>query len=571
MVPAAPIESMQVLIADDQRDSAETLATLIRSELGCQVVTAYDGKQALDLALGARRDVLILDLQMPGMSGLEVAVAARASAGGARPPLLLAMSGRNDLEGELAVIDVRFDRAFAKPVDVAALLATLRSHWDGDRAIRPAEKLMVLEALTHAARQVQPLLDTKGLHLSFDAEGPDVVLLGHEASLVSAFYRQMCGVLDLLYNGIVLVTAYPQQAQQGDRQTMTVCVAGSGQLEGPTRTFEVMQRLGLTSDAGDASQHKGSSFMQAHGTCPNSGGVLTFASHPTEGVLLRLELAVQPSGHQAPSRVEDARAWIVDARNVEPAALERRLQRMGWQVWRFPSPEAALERIAAQSGETLPDALLVGVDLILLSSHLAALSSHMPQHTRCWLLQGAGSEALIQAVTLPRWETRVEPLSPVDLARAGPLASDAEATTAMAGATTSANSLRGRRKVLVVDDVEINRIVAGGLLQLLGYEVAAVADGLDAIEYCKRTPPDVVLMDVNMPVLGGIDASRRIVELQKTGQIAPFAIIVATADDAPETKARCVEAGVRAYLYKPLRLEAMRHALRQVGFLEATR
>ena len=571
MVPAPPIEGMQVLIADDHRDSADTLAAVIRSELGCQVVTAYDGKQALDLALRSRCDVLILDLQMPGMSGLEVAGAARDSSGNARPPLLLAMSGRNDLEGELAIIDVRFDRAFAKPVDVASLLATLRSHWEGESASRPAEKLMFLEALTLAARQVQPLLDAKGLRLSFDAEGPDVVLVGHEASLLSAFYRLMCGGVDLLYNGIVLVTAYRQQGQQGGAQTMTVCVAGSGQLEGPTRTFEVMQRLGLTSDAGDASQYKGTSFVQAHGTCPNSGGVLSFASHPTEGVLLRLELTVQPSQHPAQFRVEDARAWIVDARGVEPAALERRLQRLGWQVWRFPSPEAALGHIAEQTGHPWPDVLLVGVDPLFLPSQLAALSSQMPQHTRCWLLQGAGSAASMQALALPRWETCVEPLSPVDLARAGPLASGTEAASAMAGTAKGPHSLRGRRKVLVVDDLEINRIVAGGLLQLLGYEVAAVADGLDAIEYCKRTPPDVVLMDVNMPVLGGIDASRRIVELQKTGQIAPFAIIVATADDAPETKARCVEAGVRGYLYKPLRLEAIQHAFRQVGFLEAAR
>jgi len=103
------------------------------------------------------------------------------------------------------------------------------------------------------------------------------------------------------------------------------------------------------------------------------------------------------------------------------------------------------------------------------------------------------------------------------------------------------------------------------MLNALGYEASAVADGLDAIEHCKHTPPDVVLMDINMPVLGGIDASRRIVELQKTGRVAPFAIVVATADDAPETKTRSFEAGVSGYLCKPLRLELMRDEMRRVG------
>jgi len=66
-------------------------------------------------------------------------------------------------------------------------------------------------------------------------------------------------------------------------------------------------------------------------------------------------------------------------------------------------------------------------------------------------------------------------------------------------------------------------------------------------------------------VLGGIDASRRIVDLQKTGRVAPFAIVVATADDSPETAARCFEAGVSGYLCKPLLLDAMRDELRRVG------
>jgi len=116
-----------------------------------------------------------------------------------------------------------------------------------------------------------------------------------------------------------------------------------------------------------------------------------------------------------------------------------------------------------------------------------------------------------------------------------------------------------------VDDNEINRILACAMLQVLGYEVAAVADGLDAIEHCKHMPPDAVLMDVNMPVLGGIDASRRIVELQKTGRVVPFPIVMASADDSPETKARCLEAGVSGYLCKPLLLEVIRDQLRRVG------
>ena len=139
-------------------------------------------------------------------------------------------------------------------------------------------------------------------------------------------------------------------------------------------------------------------------------------------------------------------------------------------------------------------------------SALAALQSCLPDRTRCVLLVSAGSAALAKPGTLLGWDLRVEPLSPGDLTQASLLALDAESGNG--GPATVSHSLRSRRKVLVVDDNEVNRIIACGLLEVLGYEVAAVCDGLDAIEHCKHAPPDVVLMDINMPVLGGIAEDR---------------------------------------------------------------
>jgi len=119
--------------------------------------------------------------------------------------------------------------------------------------------------------------------------------------------------------------------------------------------------------------------------------------------------------------------------------------------------------------------------------------------------------------------------------------------------------------VLVVDDLEVNRILACAMLHAFGCEESAVAGGLDAIEHCKRTPSDVVLMAIHRPGLGGIDASRPIVELQKTGRVAPFGIVVAAANVAPETKARSFEADVSGYRYKPLGLKLKRDEMRRVG------
>jgi len=562
MVAYRPLKDMRVLVVDDHRNSADTLAELIGLELGCQVCTAYDGEQALEIALSASFDVFILDLQMPGLSGLEVASRTRSRVGDGHPPLLLAMTGRSDLVSELALVDVRFDRAFAKPLDHATLFATLKAHWQGASTARETVEFRFLDTLTRAARGVLPLMTAKRQQLSFDAEGPELVLLGDEAALHSAFYRLMCGALDLMDDGIVMVAARSATDDSG-MQALTVNIAGNAVLESPSHRAEHLQGLGLEIDAAAGAQRDASGFVQARGVWPISGSAVSFASHPSEGVLLRLELSVRPVEREPNSKADGARAWIVDGRSIEPAVLERRLQRLGWRVWRFASPVDACNHVNASTADDCPELLLIRDDPLILRSSLAALRSSMPDRTRCLLLVSTGSAALARPDATPGWELHVEPLSPGDLARASQLAVDAGSDKA--GPATVSHGLRGRRKALVVDDHEVNRILACAMLHALGYEAAAVADGLDAIEHCKHTPPDVVLMDINMPVLGGIDASRRIVELQKTGRVAPFAIVVATADDAPETKARSFEAGVSGYLYKPLRLELMREELRRVG------
>lgn len=555
-----PISEMQVLIADDNVDGADVLMALIRLEFGCQVVTAYDGKQALELAVASPRDVFILDLEMPGYSGLEVARLGRAVERDLQQPLWLAMTGRTDLDGDLEVVDALFDRAFAKPIDFTTLFATMRAYWEGSGTTREPRPFKILETLTQAAREVAPLMTARRQQLAFDADGPELVMHGDESALHSAFYRLLCGALDLLDSGIVLVAAHSIADERGT-YIVTVNFAGSAKVGVPAGRSKVLQRLGLT--IGGAVESAPAGCVQARGACPISGGEVSYLYQPSEGVLLRLELRVHPVEIEPSPRAERARAWIVDWRSIESALLERRLQRLGWRVWRFPSATDALIHTNAAGFEDFPTMLLMREDSRRSKSAVSALRSRMPDRTRCLLLVGAGAVELGEPDAAPHWELHIEPLSPGDLARASLLAADDG--FADDAPTTVSHSLRGRRKVLVVDDNEINRIVASGLLEALGYEVATVNDGLDAIEHCKRMPPDVLLMDVNMPVLGGVEASRRIVELQKCGAVAPFAIIVATADDAPETQARCTAVGVRGYLCKPLRLETLRDEVRRVS------
>ncbi|TAN63096.1 response regulator [bacterium] len=107
-------------------------------------------------------------------------------------------------------------------------------------------------------------------------------------------------------------------------------------------------------------------------------------------------------------------------------------------------------------------------------------------------------------------------------------------------------------RIVIVDDNESERKVLRGLLEDSGFEVVAEgANGAQAIEICKETTPDLVIMDVSMPVKDGITAAGEINRLCHT------AVILLTACDDDETIKRAVDAGVMGYLAKPVRHEEL--------------
>lgn len=114
-----PASGRRVLVADDNRDAAETMAELLRAE-GFEVACAYDGRQAVELAHANSPDVAFLDLDMPGLSGMEVARELRARFGRRIQLVAITGLGRAQLNGGLEPAD--FDVHLTKPADPAELL-----------------------------------------------------------------------------------------------------------------------------------------------------------------------------------------------------------------------------------------------------------------------------------------------------------------------------------------------------------------------------------------------------------------------------------------------------------------
>ena len=117
----------------------------------------------------------------------------------------------------------------------------------------------------------------------------------------------------------------------------------------------------------------------------------------------------------------------------------------------------------------------------------------------------------------------------------------------------SSTDFSGKR-VLLVEDIEVNREIAKAILQEIGLEVDDAGDGSDAVEMVKNSPPnhyDIILMDVQMPTMNGYEATRNIRALnRKDAQTVP--IVAMTANAFEEDKENALKAGMNDHLAKPL-------------------
>ena len=114
-------------------------------------------------------------------------------------------------------------------------------------------------------------------------------------------------------------------------------------------------------------------------------------------------------------------------------------------------------------------------------------------------------------------------------------------------------------RVLLADDNPLNRKVALAMLSRAGHAARAVADGAQAVAAVREEAFDVVLMDVQMPVMDGLEAARTIRALPLPQRGIP--ILALTADTLPETEAACRAAGMNGCLTKPFLFEDLRASL----------
>jgi signal transduction histidine kinase/ActR/RegA family two-component response regulator len=113
--------------------------------------------------------------------------------------------------------------------------------------------------------------------------------------------------------------------------------------------------------------------------------------------------------------------------------------------------------------------------------------------------------------------------------------------------------------ILVAEDYPVNQMIIEAMLKRAGHNVTVVEDGLKAVEAVSRLRFDLVLMDMEMPVMKGVEATRAIRNLAGEGRDVP--IVALTANAMPKEIAACLEAGMNSHLSKPLNKAALQQEL----------
>ena len=280
---------------------------------------------------------------------------------------------------------------------------------------------------------------------------------------------------------------------------------------------------------------------------------------------LPLEAAARPPRHE-PWVLPDARVLLVQPSAPAAAATRAVLERAGAQVVNVATGQRALEKLALDGpyqlaivDHRLPD--MDGIEFLerFGSSGLAIVPVIMltPVVASGRSAPGAACEPdewLVKPVRRQRLAETVE--------RALGLAGPATPERSEPGAGHSLRNLG--LKVLLVEDSPVNVEVATGMLEALGCEVVAAGDGTLGVEYALGSHFDVVLMDCQMPLMDGYEATRKIRSGESTNGRARVPIVAITANALPGDRERCLESGMTDFISKPFTLRKLQAVMQAV-------
>jgi CheY-like chemotaxis protein/nitrogen-specific signal transduction histidine kinase len=305
------------------------------------------------------------------------------------------------------------------------------------------------------------------------------------------------------------------------------------------------------------------------------GGKMWVESVPQKGSTFHFTLPFQAVPETAPlpleapqPRLAGAHLLIVDDNLTHCRILAGQTTKWGMVPRETQSARQALEwlRAGERFDMAIVDMQMPGMDGLMLAGEIRKLPGG--DRIPLVLLASMGVRCDHPDIATASFASCLtKPIKPAQLRDAlGRVLSGAKAPLPLAPANAKLDPTLASRlplRVLLCDDNLINQKVALRLLQQMGYRADVAANGIEALAALDRQPYDLIFMDVMMPEMGGLEATRLIRERQRLGSqfpnCKPCIIIVAmTANAMQGDREKCLAAGMDDYIAKPVRLEDVR-------------
>ena len=430
---------------------------------------------------------------------------------------------RECIEGALDLVS---GRAAEKRLDIAYLMAD---------DVPPAVSADV-------TRLRQILLNLLSNAVKFTPEG-EVVLNVSQAPRED-------GAIDLLFavrdTGIGLTAEGMgrlfQSFSQADSST-TRKYGGTGL--GLAISKRLAELMGGTMDAESAGEGQGSTFR--------------FSIRAVPAVVPKVE-ARRLMGRQDP--VAGKRLLVVDDNATNRKILSLQTGKWGAETATFETPEAALAALAEGAAFDLAilDMHMPEMDGVALARRIRAARPALPMILFSSLGQReAEAEAGLFAAFLAKPLRQSQLFDTLVTQFATDAAPQAPTRAPDKPRTDPEMAARHPLRILVAEDNLVNQKLALRLLEQMGYRADLASNGLEAIECVARQTYDVVLMDVQMPEMDGLEATRRIIANHPGGNRPR--IVAMTANAMQGDRDMCLEAGMDDYITKPIRVDALVGAL----------
>jgi len=398
------------------------------------------------------------------------------------------------------------------------------------------------ELVTLTSRPVVAQVVARGSSYRFDYVGGPTEILGDADAHQRCFQRVMAAAADLLLKGTLNLFARAEPVEGRNQVRVTLTLVAAGELADGAEARARMGHLSLKQDPSGAS---------AHSTCPFIGADIAVSAPSATQVMLQVRFDAEGHMRQAPAPyAHGASVFLVHPDNEAAEGLAGRLRRLGWDTTILGTDADAA--LVVQVKLVHPPTMIILFELqgTGLRRLEAAKRKHPDSQVLLAVTAGAeviGSDGIDESI-------RVVPLLPSELwDLTSPRAEDDGGASRPAPLQPLAPPV-----VLVADDNEVNVAVAEGLLRILGYATRSAANGQEAVTSCEANSPAAVLMDVDMPVMNGYEATRRLKAQQRLGHLPGFPIIAFTAGGDADSAARH---GMDDFLSKPVAIGALKRAL----------